>query len=104
MIQSSDALGYDLAGRVIVRSSFPRSIYDGDVIGKGKVGGRNSHISNYIGSPKLQQGRKRWQCVGTHEKSISEPRIIERNEMGGEIVKKYPYLEEDCLAMSGKGV
>ena len=29
---------YDLAGRAIVRSYFPRSFYDGDVRGKGKSG------------------------------------------------------------------
>ena len=38
LIQSSDALGHDLAGKAIGRSSFPRSIFDGDVRGKGKVG------------------------------------------------------------------
>ena len=36
MIQSSDALGHDLATKAIVRSSFLRSIYDGEVKGKGK--------------------------------------------------------------------
>ena len=40
MIQSSDALGHDLVGRAIGRSSFSRSISDGDVIGKGKAGTR----------------------------------------------------------------
>ena len=34
----SDALGHDLASRAIGRSSFPISISDGDVRGKGKVG------------------------------------------------------------------
>ena len=37
VIQSSDALGHDLVGRVIVRSSFPRIISDVDVRGKGKA-------------------------------------------------------------------
>ena len=38
VIQYSDALGHDLASRAAIRSSFPRSTSDGDVIGKGKVG------------------------------------------------------------------
>ena len=38
VIQSSDALGHDLASRAIVRSFFPRSIFDDDVRGKGKAG------------------------------------------------------------------
>ena len=38
MIQSSDAKSHDLAGRAIGCSSFPRSISDGDVKGKEKVG------------------------------------------------------------------
>ena len=38
MIQSSDALGHNLASRAIDRSSFPISISDGDDKGKGKVG------------------------------------------------------------------
>ena len=38
VIQSLDALGRDLAGRAMGCSSFPRSIFDGDYRGKGKVG------------------------------------------------------------------
>ena len=66
--------------------------------------GRNDHISNRMGSPKLQQGRKRWKCTRTREKSISKPRVREKNEIGGEIVKKCPYLEEDYSTMSVNGL
>ena len=38
VIQSLDALGHDLAGRVIGHNSFPISISGDNVRGKGKVG------------------------------------------------------------------
>ena len=38
MIQSSDAIGHDLVGKAISRSSFSISISYGVVRGKGKVG------------------------------------------------------------------
>ena len=38
VIQSSDALSHDLAGKAIVRSYFPRSVSNGYVRGKEKVG------------------------------------------------------------------
>ena len=40
----------------------------------------------------------------TQKKSINEPRVTKKNEMGGEIVKKCPYLVEGCPAISGNGV
>ena len=76
----SYSLGHDLGSRAIGRSSILISISDGDVKGKRKCRDKNSHISNRRGSPKLQQGRKRWQCTGTWEKSINKPSVREKNE------------------------
>ena len=44
VIQSSYALGHDLASRAIVRSSFPRSISDGNVRGNEKAGTKIAHL------------------------------------------------------------
>ena len=53
-----------------------------------------------MGSPKLQQGGKDSSAL-EHRKIVSVNQGKERKlKMGGEIIRKCPYLEEDCPAMS----
>ena len=60
----SDALGHDLAGRAIGRSSFPISISDGDVRGKGKAG------TGIVTSPTSNKGGRDGSAL-EHKKRVS---------------------------------
>ena len=104
MIQSLDALGYDLAGRAISHSYFLRSVSDGDVRGKGKAGSGIATSPTAWAVPNSSKRGKDGSALDHRKNSINEQRVREKNEMGGEIEKKCPYLEEGCLAVSRNGV